>query len=89
MPTNRIDYLRKKTGLSSLTLHRVISVIQQKNTNSISAEELAFFLNVTVRSASRILSKLEASGAAIVAQQRQLNLRGRPTKIYTINFGLI
>lgn len=49
------------------------------------ARELAQALDVTVRSAARILNQLEKAGTARVYEKRSLNQRGRPTKYYQIN----
>lgn len=88
-PDKRILEISGKVGLTPLCLRKIISVLNQKDTNDISAEELAYYLDVTPRSASRMLSKLVEGGAAIVSYNRQMNLRGRPAKIYTIDFGQI
>lgn len=49
------------------------------------AKELAGILDITTRSAARILLQLEKSGAARAYEKRSLNQRGRPTKYYQID----
>lgn len=88
-PDSRIAELSQKVSLSPLCIRKLISVMNQRNSSTISSEELAYFLNVTVRSASRILTKLADCGAAEVTYNRQMNLRGRPAKIYTVDFSKI
>lgn len=88
-PDDRIAELSRKVSLSPLCIRKIISVMNQRNSNTISSEELAYFLNVTVRSSSRILTKLAEHGAAEVSYNRQMNLRGRPAKIYSIDFSKI
>lgn len=88
-PDNQVTEISRKVSLSPLCIRKLISILNQRKSNTISSEELAYFLNVTVRSASRILSKLAESGAAQVSYNRQINLRGRPAKIYTIDFSRI
>ena len=83
-PSQQLSKLSEQLAISPLYLSKIISVLNQKGSDMLSAEELAFYLNVTTRSASRILSKLESGGAATVQYNRQLNLRGRPAKIYKI-----
>lgn len=85
-PNQRIAKLSDRVSLSPLYISKIISVLNQKGSDTLSSDELAFYLNVTTRSASRILAKLEAGGVAVVQYNRQLNLRGRPTKIYKIDF---
>jgi len=83
-PSQQLTQLSDRLAVSPLYLSKIISVLNQKGSDTLSAEELAFFLNITTRSASRILSKLETGGVATVQYNRQLNLRGRPAKIYKI-----
>lgn len=84
-PNPALFQLSEKVGISPLYLSKIYGVLRQKGTPTLSSEELAFFLNVTTRSASRILNKLESAGVAKVEYNRQLNLRGRPAKIYSVD----
>ena len=83
-PDQNLMKLSEQVGISPLYLSKIIYILRQKGGNTLSSEELAFFLNVTTRSASRILNKLESGGLAHVKYSRQINLRGRPAKIYSI-----
>ena len=83
-PSQPLSKLADRLSISPLYLSKISAVLSQRGVDTLSAEELAYFLNVTSRSASRILSKLEAGGLAVVQYHRQLNLRGRPAKIYKI-----
>lgn len=84
-PSAKLAKLSESVGISPLQLNKIVSVLRQKDTPTLSSEELSFYLNVTKRSASRILSKLAAAGVACVEYNRQLKLRGRPAKIYKID----
>lgn len=84
-PDPALFQLSEKVGISPLYLSKIQGVLRQKGACTLASEELAFFLDVTTRSASRILNKLEAAGVAKVEYNRQLNLRGRPAKIYSID----
>jgi len=86
-PSQQLADLSGRLAVSPLYLSKIASVLAQKGENTLSAEELSYFLNITPRSASRILAKLEAGGLATVQYHRQLNLRGRPAKIYQIDLG--
>ena len=77
--------LSRRLSISPLYLSKIVSVLTQKGNDTLSAEELSFYLDITPRSALRIRSKLEAGGYASVQFRRQLNLRGRPAKIYQIH----
>lgn len=83
-PSVELSKLGNRLSVSPLHLSKIASVLTQKGSDTISASELAFYLNLTPRSASRILSRMEAGGLAAAQYNRQLNLRGRPTKIYRI-----
>jgi hypothetical protein len=85
-PNEQISRLSDRASISPLYVSKIISVLNQKGSDTLSSEELAFYLGITTRSASRILAKLEAGGVAVAQQRRQLNLRGRPSKIYKIDF---
>ena len=82
----RVSRLSDRASISPLYVSKILSVLNQKGSDTLSSEELAFYLGITTRSASRILAKLEAGGIAAVQHKRQLNLRGRPTKIFKIDF---
>lgn len=84
-PSDVLTKLGKQVGITPLYLSKILSVLTKKGGSTLSSEELAFFLNITTRSASRILSKLEVGGLATVQYSRQINLRGRPAKIYKID----
>ena len=83
IPDKNLIQISERVGISPLYLNKILYIIQQKQGNTLSSEELSFFL--TTRSASRILKKLEEGGLARVEYNRQLNFRGRPAKIYTID----
>lgn len=74
--------LAKRCSISSGNMQKILSIA--KRTPRISSEELAYFLGVEQRSASRILNHLVDAGAAELAYKEQINLRGRPAKIYLL-----
>lgn len=76
--------ISEQSGLTILQLQKIQAVLKRAETNVISSEELAFHLGVTIRSANRLLKKLEEAKLAEVSQKKQERLRGRPKKIYII-----
>jgi len=62
IPDKNLIQISERVGISPLYLNKILYIIQQKQGNTLSSEELSFFLNVTTRSASRILQKLEEAG---------------------------
>lgn len=84
-PSVGLAQLSRSVSVSATHLSKILSVLSQKGSDTVTAEELAFFLDLTPRSASRILSRLEAGGLAAVQYNRQLSRRGRPAKVYRID----
>lgn len=80
--------IAKKAGISALNLSRIKQALRNLNKNEISSKELSLELNISERSARRILNKLEKKGyAKIVGTNIFLNkggAKGRPLWIYKI-----
>lgn len=85
---NRVnEFVQRKseeTDLSTLQLQKIMAVLAKTERNEVTAEELAFHLGITVRSANRMLNQLEEKGVATILYKKQEKLRGRPKKIYQI-----
>lgn len=79
-----IEKISKQTGVSTLHIQKILAVISKVHTNELSAEDMAAYSGVTLRSAYRILNKLEVNGYAKISFIQQKKLRGRPKKIYKI-----
>ncbi|KQL43619.1 hypothetical protein AN963_29860 [Brevibacillus choshinensis] len=84
--TPKIKLLSEKTGISTLQINKITAVIDKINSNELSSEEMAHYLGITLRSARRILNRLEEIGVAKISYKKQDKLRGRPQKIYKIDF---
>lgn len=82
---NRIINISKQTGVSEKYLSKLKSIIKQTNNNILDTEELAGFLGITTRSASRIINKLELGTIAKNIGKKSDKQKGRPKKIYEIN----
>lgn len=78
----KLTHLSKISGVSVQRLQQIYSIAGQQGMETISAAELADTLQVTVRSASRILKKLEDCGLVRVKYDRKQSQRGRPIKEY-------
>lgn len=85
--TPYIKQLSIETKLSTLTIQKLLSVIDTLNTNEISPQELASCLNVTVRTANRFLSALLKSGKAKIIYEKQNSTKGRPERVYKLFIG--
>jgi predicted transcriptional regulator len=81
------EEIGRRLGISAANLQKMISLHEHRGISSFSSADLAFYLNVTRRSAARILSRLAEHGWASVARHDHPNAKGRPYKIYAVNFG--
>lgn len=82
----QLQKISDATAISTVHLTKLLALLNKLEEAEISADDAAFQLNVSVRQANRILKKLEDVGVASVSYKRQEKLKGRPKKIYTLNF---
>lgn len=75
--------IAKKAELSAAYISKLRYVAKQNN-NSINSKDMAYYLNVTERSARRILNKLCKANYAKEVGQDNLTNKGRPRKTYEI-----
>ena len=85
-PGARTNHIAKMLGISAVNLEKVISLQKNRKMTQFSASDLVFYLDITPRSATRILKKLVEHGAAEKVNSMNLNGRGRPAAIYEIDF---
>lgn len=71
--------------LSSITIQKLLSIIEMTGSNRITQQNLAKHLGVTSRNAGRILSNLVKGGAASMVYTKSLTSKGRPVKVYELN----
>ena len=84
-PSDRTNRIAKVLGISPINLEKLISLQEKKHISEFSSSDLAFYLDITPRSATRILQKLVQYGAATQINSLHLNNRGRPASIYEID----
>jgi len=82
--SEEINSIREKTSLSATTLHKLKSIIKKRLNEEMSANDLAQYMQITPRSARRILSELEVNGLAQVIAEENPSTKGRPRKIYKL-----
>ena len=80
------ERISRISGVSLRYINRIAALLSERREDSLSAEELAEALELTPRSALRILDKLCDCGLAAVQYSRSLNRPGRPAKRYRIRF---
>lgn len=76
------SYRNVKSSLSPITVSKVLSALEASPGKEISAQELAYRLGITKRSANRFLSTLENEGAIEVAYKKRSTSRGRPENVF-------
>lgn len=76
--------ISQSTGLSSLTVQKILSVMDAMGTDGLSPQDLAMALSITVRSANRFIRQLVQSELAVVQYERQNASRGRPERVYKL-----
>ena len=81
---DRLEHLGEELGMAPLQLQRIMAVMDKLQTNELSSDDISAHLNITPRTASRILKKLEDHNIATVSYNKQKKMKGRPKKIYKI-----
>ena len=84
LPDETLARQAKHAGISPLTLQKIQSVLDALGTDHLTAQQLAERMGITIRSANRFLTKLEAAGMAQVSQALYTKSRGRPERSYHI-----
>lgn len=80
-----LDYA-ERVGVSIANITMIKSLMKNLQTTSITAGDIQSGLNITLRSANRIMKKLVDGGVAKEVGLEQIGGRGRPRKIYKITF---
>ncbi|GEM_PF-718566 len=70
------------SGLSTLTIQKLIAALKITGSEEVTTQELSRVLHITVRSANRFVSTLVKCNLARVLYSKQTNTKGRPSKVY-------
>lgn len=84
LENDRLKEVSKKSNLSAVTITRLLSLLQQNNNNNLTVHQLAEAFDVSLRTSSRLLKKLEMSGLAKIVGEEQPPGRGRPRNVYKL-----
>ncbi|GED61398.1 ArsR family transcriptional regulator [Brevibacillus formosus] len=84
--SEKLQELSQLTSLSVMTLAKLYSILKKRGSQEIHATELASYLQILPRSARRILIELESKGLAQVIREENPHPRGRPRKVYRIEW---
>ncbi|MGZ9816992.1 ArsR family transcriptional regulator [Peribacillus simplex] len=83
--SEQLESISQQTSLSVITLNKLKSSLKKLSNDELNANELANYMQITPRSARRILTALEEKGFAQVVAEEKPHTRGRPRKIYKIS----
>lgn len=85
-PVGDVGEIARRCSLSTMTIQKLMTNIRMTGTNRITTQELSRRFGVTVRNANRILSNLEKGGCAQIVYSQTSSTKGRPVKVYELNF---
>ena len=77
--------ITKGYRLPARYVHQLAEAVEGKKEVVLCAQEMGEILNLTTRSAARILSQLADAGSAVTANKRGMSQRGRPVKYYRLD----
>lgn len=81
---SKINTLSAQSGINAKNISKLISMIE-KIGNTVSSKEIAYYLNLTDRSARRILATLHETGLAEQIGETNETIKGRPRALYKLN----
>ncbi|MDR1773408.1 MAG: hypothetical protein LBR30_00845 [Clostridioides sp.] len=84
-----VEELASKIPLSTNNIYKIMSVVDERGSNKVTSKILSDYLKVTIRTANRFLNILQNAGiATLVDNNEDSKERGRPEKIYNIDFSI-
>lgn len=78
---DKIFLASQKSQLSSQYINRIHRFVNERNNKNFTAEELAAYLDLGIRSTNRILEKLESAGYITICGQIETGKKGRPKRL--------
>lgn len=85
MVDEQSERISRALGISTLNYQKLSALQSRKGLKRFTSQDLAGYLNITQRSATRILGKLAAHSGAAVVRNQYLHARGRPVKVYELD----
>ena len=85
-PMGDVGEIARRCSLSTMTIRKLMTHIRMTGTNKTTTQELSQRFDVTIRNANRILSNLEKGGCARIIYSQTSSTKGRPVKVYELNF---
>lgn len=79
-----LEELAKKLNMNVINLSKFKSSLRRLGKNKVTAKELSEYMNISQRSARRILAQLEEKGAAKILENKSVLGKGRPSRVYQV-----
>lgn len=76
--------IARKSGISPQTIKKVMKALDEIGTNRVTSKLLANAMDLNIRSANRLLSKLTECGLAEILSEQMFSRKGRPERIYRV-----
>ncbi len=86
LDNEKLEEIANNTNISLLHLQKIYGLMYRLKKETLTAEELSVHLSVAVRTASRILTRLEEYNYATSILNKVTRAKGRPQKLYKLNF---
>lgn len=84
MNDTELNEIAEHTNLALFQLQKINAVLEKLKTDEVMAEDLAVHLSISIRTANRILKRLQETGYATVLDKKLLHVKGRPPKVYKL-----
>lgn len=87
LPTNdnELNEVAEQTNIALFQLQKINAVLDKLKTDEVMGEDLAAHLSISIRTANRILKRLQETGYATVLEKKLLHVKGRPPNVYKIS----
>ena len=83
---DKLIAIAENTNISLLHLQKIYGLIYKVKKDTLTAEELSIHLSISVRTASRILKRLEEFNYATPILNKVTKAKGRPSKAFKLDF---
>jgi hypothetical protein len=85
-PSARLLAWSAEFHVDHVNLQKIIAFAKVTRSSRMTAEQLAQYMGITLRSANRLLNRIESSGGAACYYEKMSDGRGRPRKCYDLTF---
>ncbi|MBU5483636.1 hypothetical protein KQI86_04790 [Clostridium sp. MSJ-11] len=86
MDNSEVEEMAELINLNPLYIRKINAIKEKYSKDTFTSEELAQYLNISIRSANRIIKKILDNNCGEVVGLESNNSLGRPKKIIKINF---